>query len=91
MVHLPLPPTFSPTPHSRATGQVRAKTGTYLAQAGSGLLLKGQAFGGYITTKRGKHLVYEVVVNNLPVSGLQDVLQVFQDKATASAILWRDN
>ena len=74
-----------------ATGQARAKTGTHLAQAGTGLLLKGQAFGGYITTKGGKHLVYEVIVNNLPVNGLQDVLQVFQDEATASAILWRDN
>ena len=74
-----------------ATGQVHAKVGTYLVQAGNELLLKGQDFAGYIATKSGKHLVYEVIVNNVPVNGLDDVLQVFQDEATASAILWRDN
>jgi D-alanyl-D-alanine carboxypeptidase len=73
-----------------ATGQVSAKTGTYLAGTDSGLLLKGQAFAGYITTKGGRHLVYEVVVNNAPVTDLSEVIQVFQDEGTASAILWRD-
>jgi D-alanyl-D-alanine carboxypeptidase len=29
-------------------------------------MFKGQAFGGYITTKNGKHLVYQLVVNNVP-------------------------
>ncbi len=75
-----------------AAGQVRAKTGTYAgpASSGSGTELKGQAFAGYITTKSGRHLVYEVVVNNLPITGLSEVFQVFQDEGTASAILWRD-
>jgi len=75
-----------------ATGQVRAKTGTYVGAdaSGSGLLLKGQAFAGYIATSGGKHLVYEVIVNNVPISGISDVFQVFQDEGTASAILWRD-
>ena len=74
-----------------ATGQVRAKTGTYAAGTASGLLLKGQAFAGYIATKGGRHLVYEVVVNNVSVTSISDVLQVFQDEGTASAMLWRDN
>ena len=74
-----------------ATGQVRAKTGTYAAGTASGLLLKGQAFAGYIATKAGRHLVYEVVVNNVSVTSISDVLQVFQDEGTASAMLWRDN
>jgi D-alanyl-D-alanine carboxypeptidase len=75
-----------------AAGQVRAKTGTYAgpASSGSGTVLKGQAFAGYIATKSGRHLVYEVVVNNLPVTNLNQILQVFQDEGTASAILWRD-
>lgn len=75
-----------------AAGQVRAKTGTLAgpASSGSGTVLKGQAFAGYITTKGGKHLVYEVIVNNLPVANLNQIVQVFQDEGTASAILWRD-
>jgi D-alanyl-D-alanine carboxypeptidase len=72
-----------------ATGQVRAKTGTYAAGTASGLLLKGQAFAGYIATKGGKHLVYEVVVNNVSITSISDVIQVFQDEGTASAMLWR--
>lgn len=74
-----------------ATGQVRAKTGTFLVGAEAGLLLKGQAFGGYITAKSGRRLVYELVVNNVALDDLNAVIQVFQDEGTISAILWRDN
>ncbi|MGH7087963.1 MAG: D-alanyl-D-alanine carboxypeptidase/D-alanyl-D-alanine-endopeptidase [Stellaceae bacterium] len=70
-----------------AKGQVRAKTGTFV----KGNLLKGQALGGYITTRSGTDLAFELVVNNVEVSGLNDVIQVFQDEGTVSAILWRDN
>jgi D-alanyl-D-alanine carboxypeptidase/D-alanyl-D-alanine-endopeptidase (penicillin-binding protein 4) len=74
-----------------AAGQVRAKTGTYVAASGSGKpVLKGQAFGGYITTKSGKHLIYQLVVNNVPISSIADVIGVFQDEGTISAMLWRD-
>lgn len=74
-----------------AAGHVHAKTGTYLDESASGaLVLKGQAFGGYITTKGGKHLVYQLVVNNVPVSSIADVIGVFQDEGTISAMLWRD-
>lgn len=73
-----------------ATGQVHAKTGTYAEGSASGLLLKGQAFAGYIHTKSGKHLIYDLVVNNVAATELDDVLKVFQDQGTISAILWRD-
>lgn len=74
-----------------AAGQVRAKTGTYVAASSSGKLeLKGQAFGGYITTKSGKHLVYQLVVNNVPITSINDVIGVFQDEGMISAMLWRD-
>lgn len=74
-----------------AAGQVRAKTGTYVAASRAGKpLLKGQAFGGYITTKRGKHLIYQLVVNNVPITSIADVIRVFQDEGTISAMLWRD-
>ncbi len=74
-----------------AAGQIRAKTGTYVAASASGApVLKGQAFGGYITTKRGKHLVYQLVVNNVPIASIAGVIGVFQDEGTISAMLWRD-
>ena len=73
-----------------ATGQVRAKTGTNIGATDAGLLLKGQAFGGYIRTKSGRDLNYVLVVNNAPVADIDAVAQVFQDEGTISAILWRD-
>ena len=73
-----------------AKGQVHAKTGTYVEGSEKGLLLKGQAFGGYIDTKSGKHLIYQLVVNNIPISQLDELLQVFQDEGKISAMLWRD-
>ncbi len=73
-----------------ARGQVNAKTGTFVAGSASGLMLKAQAFAGYIKAKSGRRLVYELVVNDVPITGLKDVIQVFQDEGTISAILWRD-
>ncbi|MGH8013306.1 MAG: peptidase S13, partial [Candidatus Binataceae bacterium] len=57
----------------------------------SGLMLKSQALGGYIQTKSGRQLVFQLVVNNVPLTGINDVIQVFQDEGTIAAILWRDN
>lgn len=74
-----------------AKGKVRAKTGTYAEGSAAGLVIKGQAFGGYIETKSGKHLIYQLVVNDVPISQLTDLLQIFQDQGTISAMLWRDN
>lgn len=74
-----------------ATGQVTAKTGTFVEGNDAGLVLKGQAFGGYVNTKGGRQLVYELVVNNVVITSLDDVLQTFQDEGRISAMLWRDN
>ncbi|HVM95852.1 MAG TPA: D-alanyl-D-alanine carboxypeptidase, partial [Candidatus Acidoferrales bacterium] len=75
-----------------AAGNVRAKTGTWVGAGPSGqsIFLKGQAFGGYIATKSGKHLTYQLVVNNVPISSIDSITQVFQDEGRISAILWRD-
>ena len=74
-----------------AKGQVYAKTGTYAEGTPAGITIKGQAFGGYIDTKSGKHLIYQLVVNNVPITQLDQLLQIFQDEGTISAMLWRDN
>lgn len=73
-----------------ATGQVRAKTGTYAEGTSQGLILKGQGFAGYITTKSGRKLIYQLVVNNVPLQTIDEILNVFEDEGTLSAILWRD-
>jgi D-alanyl-D-alanine carboxypeptidase/D-alanyl-D-alanine-endopeptidase (penicillin-binding protein 4) len=73
-----------------AKGQVHAKPGTLLVASGSEFLVQGQAFGGYIIARKGKKLAYQVVVNNVIVSDLNGLLQIFQDEGTISAILWRD-
>jgi D-alanyl-D-alanine carboxypeptidase len=72
-----------------AKGQVYAKTGTFIEDKSA--LIKGQAFAGYIHTKSGRKLAYQLVVNDVPFKAISDVIQVFQDEGTISAILWRDN
>jgi D-alanyl-D-alanine carboxypeptidase len=74
-----------------AKGHVHAKPGTYAQGSAAGLMVKGQAFGGYIDAKSGQRLIYEVVVNNVPIQQLTDLMQIFQDQGTVSAILWRDH
>lgn len=74
-----------------AKGQIHAKPGTFASGTAEGLLIKGQAFGGYITAKSGKKLVYQLVVNNVPVESINDLIQIFQDEGIISATLWRDN
>lgn len=76
-----------------AKGRVHAKTGTFLMGTDDGVIsLRAQAFGGYIKTKGLKQLAYALFVNDVtPVSGLEDVIQVFQDEGTISAIIWREN
>ena len=79
-----------------AKGKVFAKTGTYLGLGSTGLELelKAQAFGGYITTKCGKKLAYQLVVYGVHIANQDDpipeIVNVFQDEGRISAILWRD-
>ena len=52
---------------------------------------KALALGTWIDFTSGRHLIYQLVVNNIPISQLDELLQVFQDEGTISAMLWRDN
>jgi D-alanyl-D-alanine carboxypeptidase len=77
-----------------ATGQVNAKTGTFIQGTSSGVVLKAQALAGYVKTKSGRQLAFALVVNDVPIAEadhmLQVVMQVFQDQGRIAAILWRD-
>jgi len=52
--------------------------------------LRGQAFGGYIKASSGRNLAYQLVVNNVVIDQFEDIVDVFQDEGTISAILRRD-
>ncbi|HEY1682802.1 MAG TPA: D-alanyl-D-alanine carboxypeptidase [Candidatus Tumulicola sp.] len=74
-----------------ALAKVHAKTGTYVgAGPTGGMELKAQALGGYINTKSGRHLTFELTINNIPIKEILDITNVFQDEGTVAAILWRD-
>ena len=74
-----------------AKGHVHAKTGTFIRNSPKGPVIKAQAFAGYINAKSGRRLAYQLVVNDVPFRAISDVIQIFQDEGTISAILWRDN
>ncbi len=74
-----------------ATGNIRAKTGTYVVPAtASTFLLRGEAFAGYIHTQAGHNLNYQLVVNNVVINSIDELISIIQDMGIISAILWRD-
>ncbi|MFP5405792.1 MAG: D-alanyl-D-alanine carboxypeptidase, partial [Gammaproteobacteria bacterium] len=74
-----------------ARDRVRAKTGTFVSGSDQGPMLRAQAMAGYIEAKSGRRLVYSLVVNDVGViGGIPDVLKVFQDQGTVSAMLWNE-
>ncbi|MGB7293326.1 MAG: D-alanyl-D-alanine carboxypeptidase [Thermodesulfobacteriota bacterium] len=75
-----------------AKGNVRAKTGTFVEGDETGFLIRGQGFAGYIDAKSGRRLIYALFVNNVESQNvIEDLLQIFQDQGTISAIIWREN
>ena len=77
-----------------ARGKVLAKTGTFVDPASTEdrLLIRAEAFAGYIHTQGGRTLVYQLVVNDMePVSGFPQLVDVIQDLGVISAVIWRDN
>ncbi len=75
-----------------AKGNAFAKTGTFATGNEDGILLKGQALGGYIDAKSGRRLMFNMFVNNVQLGfDIAKVIEVFQDQGTITAIIWRDN
>ena len=75
-----------------AKGNVIAKPGTYATGSEDGILLNGQSFAGYIDARSGRRLMYALRVDNTPLGAdVQNIIEVFQDQGTISAIIWRDN
>ena len=63
---------------SPAAGHVFAKTGTFASgdPLNRNLLVTAKGLAGYITTARGRHLVFAVYVNNVAVASGDDVVRV---------------
>lgn len=75
-----------------AKGNAFAKLGTFGMANENGILLKGEALGGYIDAKSGRRLMYHLVVNEVQLSfDIVDAVEVIQDQGTITAIIWRDN
>lgn len=75
-----------------AKGNAFAKTGTFVTGDENGLVLKGQALGGYIDAKSGRRLIFNMFVNEVQIGfDITAVMEVFQDQGTITAIIWRDN
>jgi D-alanyl-D-alanine carboxypeptidase/D-alanyl-D-alanine-endopeptidase (penicillin-binding protein 4) len=54
---------------SPARGAVRAKTGTYYWQdaLNDRFILTSKSLAGYMTTSRGRRLIFAIFVNNVPL------------------------
>ncbi len=55
-----------------AKGRVHAKRGTYLTGSESGVVIKGHDFAGYTDARSGRRLIYQLVVNDVPVADRMD-------------------
>lgn len=77
-------------PDSPAAGHVQAKTGTLAAGDGLNdrLIMPAKALGGYIETSSGKLQAFYLVVNNVPVTSIEEVLVVNNDLGKIAARLW---
>lgn len=52
-------------------------------------MLKAQALAGHVEAKSGRRLAFALTVNDVgAISGVDDVLPVFQNQGRISAILW---
>ncbi|MCB9889703.1 MAG: D-alanyl-D-alanine carboxypeptidase/D-alanyl-D-alanine-endopeptidase [Planctomycetes bacterium] len=75
---------------SAARGHVRAKTGTYYVYDAmhQRSLLTSKALAGYIHTRRGRELVFSVVVNNVPLAQGVTTDSIGEDLGRISSLLY---
>jgi D-alanyl-D-alanine carboxypeptidase len=76
-----------------AKENVFSKTGTFVEIDDNGsIIIRAQAFAGYIDAKSKRQLSYALYVNNVKATNLiDDLVRIFQDEGTISAIIWKEN
>ena len=63
------------SPDNPAVGHMHAKTGTLVsADVQGNLVLHTKALAGYIDTAHGRRLACALYLNDLPITGIEDVL-----------------
>jgi D-alanyl-D-alanine carboxypeptidase/D-alanyl-D-alanine-endopeptidase (penicillin-binding protein 4) len=71
---------------SPAAGKVQAKTGTRATTTPDDqTILFAQTLTGYITAASGRELVASVFLNNMPITAIEEVLDVFADEGQIMA------
>ena len=66
----------------------QVKTGNRAAGTPAGqMILLGNSLAGYIQAKSGRQLTFMIAVGNVPISSLDDVLQVTDDQARMVAAI----
>ncbi len=74
---------------SPVRGKAQAKTGTH---GGPNLLNSGmwvsRALAGYMTAKSGRKLVYDIVVSNVPASGMKDMQSISMKHGKALELIY---
>jgi D-alanyl-D-alanine carboxypeptidase/D-alanyl-D-alanine-endopeptidase (penicillin-binding protein 4) len=77
-------------PGSPAAGHVFAKTGTLASGdiLNNRFVLSDKALGGYIHTKDGRLLAFSLIVNNVPLTDINQVLGINNDLGEIAALLW---
>jgi D-alanyl-D-alanine carboxypeptidase/D-alanyl-D-alanine-endopeptidase (penicillin-binding protein 4) len=73
-----------------AAGHVFAKTGTLASGdfLNNRFVLSDKALGGYIETRDGRTLAFSLIVNNVPLTEINQVLAVNDDLGKISALIW---
>lgn len=75
-----------------AKGNVFAKTGTFAVTEDGHIIVKGQSLAGYIDTKSGVRPMFVLSVKDvLAENGIPDLLRIFQDQGTTTAVIWKEN
>jgi D-alanyl-D-alanine carboxypeptidase/D-alanyl-D-alanine-endopeptidase (penicillin-binding protein 4) len=74
---------------TQAVGHVHAKTGTRAGVEPAGLgLLNARTMVGYIDAASGRHLVFSIMLRDVPFQSLDDVLEVIVDVANISVAMY---
>jgi serine-type D-Ala-D-Ala carboxypeptidase/endopeptidase (penicillin-binding protein 4) len=73
-----------------AAGHVFAKTGTRAGITPAGIgLLGARTMTGYIDARSGRHLVFTIMIRDVPFRTLDDILTVIHDAADLSISIWQ--
>lgn len=77
--------------NSPAAGKVHAKTGTHVSQDGlNQRLIVSRCLGGYMTTKSGKELAFDVAVSNVGARDMSQLATVNEKHGRIMEILYEE-